>query len=66
LCNVRIDHTGGITVVKDYVPAQWLRHREVFMPLRLRSRHWRRSAGGERNIHFSAMDLSHRDVCFVH
>ena len=29
-----IDHAGGITIVKDYVPAQRLRHREVFVSLR--------------------------------
>ena len=27
-------YVGGITIVKDYVLARWLRHREVFVPLR--------------------------------
>src|SRR3989440_10615785 len=32
-------YSGGITIVKDYVLARRLRHREVFVPLRDHPRH---------------------------
>ena len=46
-------YAGGITIVKDYVRARRLRHREVFVPLRhdpamrrwILVRRWRRSPG---------------------
>jgi transposase len=66
-------YAGGITIVKDYVRAQRLRHREVFVPLRHDPGHARvdfgealaEIAGVERKIHFFAMDLPHSDACFV-
>jgi transposase len=67
------DYPGGITIVKDYVRAQRLRHREVFVPLRHDPGHAQvdfgealaEIAGVERKIHFFAMDLPHSDACFV-
>ena len=64
---------GGITIVKDYVLARRLRHREVFVPLRHDPGHAQvdfgealaEIAGVERKIHFFAMDLPHSDACFV-
>src|ERR1700720_4671493 len=66
-------YCGGITIVKDYVLARRLRHREVFVPLRDDHGHAQvdfggalaGNAGGERKIHFFAMDLPHSDACFV-
>ena len=66
-------YAGGITIVKDYVRAQRLRHREVFVPLRHDPGHAQvdfgealtEIAGVERKIHFFAMDLPHSDACFV-
>src|ERR1700757_3426852 len=66
-------YVGGITIVKDYVLARRLRHREVFVPLRHEPGHAQvdfgealaEIAGVERKIHFFAMDLPHSDACFV-
>jgi transposase len=66
-------YVGGITIVKDYVLARRLRHREVFVPLRHDPGHAQvdfgealaEIAGVERKIHFFAMDLPHSDACFV-
>src|SRR5499433_1055851 len=66
-------YAGGITIVKDYVRAQRLRHREVFVPLRHDPGHAQvdfgetlaEIAGVERKIHFFAMDLPHSDACFM-
>src|SRR5271167_4583287 len=66
-------YSGGITIVKDYVLARRLRHREVFVPLRHDPGHAQvdcgealaEIAGVERKIHFFAMDLPHSDTCFV-
>src|SRR5947207_29825 len=66
-------YCGGITIVKDYVLARRLRHREVFVPLRHDPGHAQvdfgealaEIAGVERKIHFFAMDLPHSDACFV-
>ena len=66
-------YSGGITIVKDYVLARRLRHREVFVPLRHDPGHAQvdfgealaEIAGVERKIHFFAMDLPHSDACFV-
>ena len=66
-------YSGGITIVKDYVLAQRLRHREVFVPLRHDPGHAQvdfgealaEIAGVECKIHFFAMDLPHSDACFV-
>jgi hypothetical protein len=66
-------YAGGITIVKDYVRAHRQRHREVFVPLRHDPGHAQvdfgealaEIAGVERKIHFFAMDLPHRDACFV-
>jgi transposase len=66
-------YAGGITVVKDYVLAHRLRHREVFVPLRHDPGHAQvdfgealaEIAGVECKIHFFAMDLPHSDACFV-
>ena len=66
-------YPGGITIVKDYVRAQRLRHREVFVLLRHDPGHAQvdfgealaEIAGVERKIHFFAMDLPHSDACFV-
>src|SRR5262244_712232 len=66
-------YSGGITIVKDYVLAHRLRHREVFVPLRHDPGHAQvdfgealaEIAGVERKIHFFAMDLPHGDACFV-
>jgi transposase len=69
-------YSGGITIVKDYVLARGLRHREVFVPLRHDSGYAQvdfgealaEIAGVERKIHFGlkfAMDLPHSDACFV-
>ena len=66
-------YAGGITIVKDYVRTQRLRHREVFVPLRHDPGHAQvdfgealaEIAGVERKIHFFAMDLPHSDACFV-
>ena len=66
-------YAGGITIVKDYVRAQRLRHCEVFVPLRHDPGHAQvdfgealaEIAGVERKIHFFAMDLPHSDACFV-
>jgi transposase len=64
---------GGITIVKDYVLARRLRHREVFVPLRHDPGHAQvdfgealaEIAGVERKIHFFAIDLPHSGACFV-
>ena len=66
-------YSGGITIVKDYVLARRLRHREVFVPLRHDPGHAQvdfgealaEIAGVEGKIHFFAMDLPHSDACFV-
>src|ERR1700746_409565 len=66
-------YVGGITIVKDYVLARRLRHREVFVPLRHEPGHAQvdfgealaEIAGVERKIHFFAMALPHSDACFV-
>src|SRR6201984_613070 len=66
-------YSGGITIVKDYVRARRLRHREVFVPLRHDPGHAQvdfgealaEIAGVERKIHFFAIDLPHSDACFV-
>jgi transposase len=66
-------YSGGITIVKDYVLARRLRHREVFVPLRHDPGHAQvdfgealaEIAGVERKIHFFAMDLPHSGACFV-
>src|SRR5512132_3265084 len=66
-------YSGGITIVKDYVLARRLRHREVFVPLQHDPGHAQvdfgealaEIAGVERKIHFFAMDLPHSDACFV-
>jgi transposase len=66
-------YAGGITIVKDYVLARRLRHREVFVPLRHDPGHAQvdfgealaEIAGVERKIHFFAMDLPHSDACFA-
>lgn len=66
-------YSGGITIVKDYVRAHRLRHREVFVPLRHDPGHAQvdfgealaEIAGVERKIHYFAMDLPHSDACFV-
>src|SRR6201984_2785294 len=66
-------YSGGITIVKDYVLARRLRHREVFVPLRHDPGHAQvdfgealaEIAGVQRKIHFFAMDLPHSDACFV-
>src|SRR6266404_2866835 len=56
-------YSGGITIVKDYVLARRLRHREVFVPLRHDPGHAQvdfgealaEIAGVERKIHFFAL-----------
>jgi transposase len=66
-------YAGGITIVKDYVLARRLRHREVFVPLRHDPGHAQvdfgevlaEIAGVERKTHFFAVDLPHSDACFV-
>jgi transposase len=66
-------YSGGITIVKDYVGARRLRHREVFVPLWHDPGHAQvdfgkalaEIVGVERKIHFFAMDLPHSDACFV-
>jgi transposase len=72
---LRAEHgfTGGYTIVKDYVRAASLRHREMFVPLT----HAAGTAqadfgeavvivGGEqRKAHYFAIDLPHSDNCFV-
>jgi transposase len=66
-------YSGGITIVKDYVLAHRLRHREVFVPLRHDPGHAQvdfgealaEIAGVECKIHFFAMDLPHSNACFV-
>ena len=66
-------YAGGITIVKYYVLARRLRHREVFVPLRHDPGHAQvdfgealaEIAGVERKVHFFAMDLPHSDACFV-
>src|SRR5918999_1482196 len=66
-------YAGGITIVKDYVRAHRLRHREVFVPLRHDPGHAQvdfgealaEIGGVECKIHFFAMDLPHSDACFV-
>jgi transposase len=66
-------YRGGITIVRDYVRAHRLQHREVFVPLRHDPGHAQvdfgealaEIAGVERKIHFFAMDLPHSDACFV-
>src|SRR3979490_2168323 len=66
-------YSGGITIVKDYVLARRLRHREVFVPLRHDPGHAQvyfgealaEIAGVEGKIHFFAMDLPHSDACFA-
>ena len=72
---LRAEHgfTGGYTIVKDYVRAATLRHREMFIPLA----HAAGTAqadfgealviigGEERKAHYLAIDLPHSDDCFV-
>src|ERR1019366_5526606 len=72
---LRAEHgfTGGYTIVKDYVRAAGLRHREMFIPLA----HAAGTAqadfgealvivgGEERKAHYLAIDLPHSDDCFV-
>jgi transposase len=66
-------YVGGITIVKDYVLARRLRHRAVIVPLRHDPGYAQvdfgealaEIAGVERKIHFFAMDLPHRDSCFM-
>jgi hypothetical protein len=65
-------YSGGITIVKDYVLARRLRHREVFVPLRHDPGHAQvdfgealaEIAGVERQIHFFAMDLVPRSILY--
>jgi hypothetical protein len=64
---------AGSLSFKDYVLAQRLRRREVFVPLRHDPGHAQvdfgetlaEIAGVEGKIHFFAMDLPHSDACFV-
>ncbi len=64
---------GGRTIVKDYVAAQRLRQREMFVPLSHAPGHAQADfgeadvviAGVEQRAHFFAMDLPHSDGCFV-
>jgi transposase len=72
---LRAEHAfpGGYTIVKDYVRAASLRHREMFVPLT----HAAGTAqadfgealvivgGEERKAHYFAIDLPHSDDCFV-
>ena len=66
-------YAGGLTIVKDYVLTQRQRQREVFVPLRHDPGHAQADfgvalaviSGGERKIHFFAMDLPHSDAGFV-
>ena len=66
-------YSGAITIVKDYVHAQRLRLREVFVPLRHDPGHAQADfgealaviGGVEQKIHFFAMDLPHSDAGFV-
>jgi transposase len=72
---LRAEHAfpGGYTIVKDYVRAAALRHREMFVPLT----HAAGTAqadfgeavvsvdGEERKAHYFAIELPHSDDCFV-
>ena len=65
--------TGGYTIVKDYVRAQALRSREMFIPLTHAPGEAQADfgealvivAGVEHKAHYLAMDLPHSDDCFV-
>src|SRR3981189_1795919 len=64
---------GGLTIVKDYVLGQRQRQREMFVPLRHDPGHAQADfgealaviGGGERKIHFFAMELPPPDTGFV-
>lgn len=66
-------YTGGLTVLGDYVRAQKLRSREVFVPLSHKPGHAQVDfgeadaiiAGKRQRIHYFCMDLPHSDACFV-
>ena len=66
-------YSGGITIVKDYVLARRLRHREVFVPLRHDPGHAQADfgeadgyIGGKKvRFHYFCMDLPHSEGCFV-
>jgi transposase len=64
---------GGYTIVKDYVRAQRLHSREMFVPLSHPPGHAQADfgeamaviGGVARKVHFFALDLPHSDACFV-
>src|SRR2546421_1340530 len=66
-------YRGGITIVRNYVRAHRLQHRDGFVPLRHDPGHAQGGfgealaeiAGGERKIHFFAMGLPPSDACFL-
>ena len=66
-------YTGGQTVLSDYVRAQRLRSREVFVPLSHKPGHAQADFGeadaiiaGKRvRFHYFCMDLPQSDACFV-
>jgi transposase len=72
---LRAEHafTGGYTIVKDYVRAQTLRSREMFIPLTHAPGETQADfgealvvvAGVEQKAHYFVMDLPHSDDCFV-
>ena len=72
---LREEHSfpGGYTIVKDYVRAQTLRSREMFIPLTHAPGEAQADfgealvmvAGVEHKAHYLAMDLPHSDDCFV-
>ena len=65
--------TGGYTIVKDYVRAEQLHSREMFIPLMHVPGEAQADfgealvviAGAEQKAHYLAMDLPHSDDCFV-
>ena len=72
---LRAEHayTGGYTIVKDYVRAQTLRCREMFVPLTHAPGEAQADfgealviiGGEERKAHYFVIDLPHSDDCFV-
>lgn len=66
-------YSGGLTVLSDYVRAQKLRSREVFVPLSHKAGHAQVDfgeadaiiAGKRQRIHYFCMHLPHSDACFV-
>lgn len=66
-------YAGGITIVSDYVREQYLRQREMFVPLAHAPGHAQVDfgeavgiiGGVECKVHFLCMDLPHSDGCFV-